>query len=88
MVCQYCEAELTERAMDEGNCPECGASLMGSSLFDDEAIFEEDEEFDEFDEFDEELIEDLDDEEIAMVYDDDEFIMDDEEEEFDDEAVI
>ena len=98
MVCQYCEAELTERAMDEGSCPECGASLMGSSLFDDEAVFEEeDDEFDEFDdefddddEDDEELIDELDDIKNGMAYDDDDFEDDifEDDDEFENEEAV
>ena len=43
--CPYCDCKvlMSDVETDDGTCPECGAPLMGSSLFDDE--LDEDAEF-------------------------------------------
>lgn len=68
-ICPYCDIEVSESAIEaeDGCCPECGAVLTMSSVWDDddaeleeEDSFEEEEEQEEEDFFDEE--EDFDDE--------------------------
>jgi len=36
MTCPYCESKVSITAVetDDGTCPECGAPLMGSLIFD------------------------------------------------------
>ena len=47
IVCPYCEVDVKMEAVDNegGSCPECGAMITGSLLFDSsEDFYDEDEE--------------------------------------------
>lgn len=66
MTCPYCESKvnMADVETDDGTCPECGAPLMGSLIFDNvHADEDEDDSFEEGDGHLDELDEDdLDDE--------------------------
>ena len=54
VTCPYCEVEISMDAVDReaGNCPECGALITGSLLFDDGESAEREEDDDEFEDDD------------------------------------
>ncbi len=53
-ICPYCDIEISESSIEaeDGCCPECGAVLTASSLWDNEDDFEDDEFDEEFDDDD------------------------------------
>lgn len=75
MTCPYCDSKvnMADVEIDDGTCPECGAPLMGSLIFDkvhaddDDEPFEEGEDrlvgLDDDDDMDDDLDDDMDDDE-------------------------
>lgn len=51
MLCPYCDVEISMRAVDseDGFCPECGAAISATSIFDDVVKLEDEELEDELD---------------------------------------
>jgi len=70
MTCPYCESKvnMAEVEIDDGTCPECGAPLMGSLIFDNVHADDEDDLYEEgedrlpdLDDMDDDLDDDMDD---------------------------
>jgi hypothetical protein len=81
-ICPYCDIEVSESSIEaeDGCCPECGAALTASSLWDGEGGDDDFEEEDEL--FNEDFEEDDTEDRLIDIFDESDDFDDEDEEEF------